>query len=106
MQKYSSDNTWFYDKVNMVSWSKMGNLLTVAQNWTALVYKTFSDENTIVHFKQVRIEGKAERISEDKSREYFNSRPKESQLGAIVSKQSTVVPDRMVSYLSLPYCVR
>ena len=98
MQNYSSDNTWFYDK---------GNILTVAQNWITLVYKTFSDENvTIVHFKQVRIEGKAERISEDKSREYFNSRPKESQLGAIVSKQSTVVPDRMVSYLSLPYCVR
>ncbi|XP_060568697.1 pyridoxine-5'-phosphate oxidase-like [Ruditapes philippinarum] len=44
--------------------------------------------------RSVRIEGKVEKISTDKSKEYFNSRPKESQIGAIVSNQSTVIPDR------------
>ncbi|XP_052246995.1 pyridoxine-5'-phosphate oxidase-like [Dreissena polymorpha] len=46
--------------------------------------------------RQVRIEGVAEKISAEKSAEYFYSRPKDSQIGAIVSKQSSVIPDRQV----------
>ncbi|XP_057214627.1 pyridoxine-5'-phosphate oxidase isoform X2 [Triplophysa rosa] len=44
--------------------------------------------------RQVRIEGTVERILYDKSREYFHSRPKSSQIGAVVSRQSTVIPSR------------
>lgn len=44
--------------------------------------------------RQVRIEGKVEKISADISAEYFNSRPKGSQIGALASPQSQVVPDR------------
>lgn len=43
--------------------------------------------------RQIRIEGMAEKISEDKSDHYFNSRPRGSQLGAFVSKQSEKIPD-------------
>jgi pyridoxamine 5'-phosphate oxidase len=39
--------------------------------------------------KQIRIEGRVEKLSADESDEYFNSRPPESRIGAIVSKQST-----------------
>ncbi|PVD30285.1 hypothetical protein C0Q70_09549 [Pomacea canaliculata] len=45
---------------------------------------------------KVRIEGRAERISQEESLKYFHSRPRESQLGAIVSQQSTVISSREV----------
>jgi pyridoxamine 5'-phosphate oxidase len=44
--------------------------------------------------RQVRIEGVIEKITKEKSLEYFNSRPAESRAGAIASPQSQVVPDR------------
>lgn len=44
--------------------------------------------------RQVIIKGKAERLSEEQSTNYFHSRPKGSQLGALVSPQSEVIPDR------------
>ncbi len=44
--------------------------------------------------RQVIIKGKTEKISEEKSIKYFNSRPIGSQLGAIVSNQSRIIPDR------------
>ena len=44
--------------------------------------------------RQVRITGKVEKISKEQSEEYFHSRPYDSQLGAIASKQSSVIPNR------------
>lgn len=44
--------------------------------------------------RQVRIKGNVQKISEEESREYFQSRPRESQLGAWASKQSSSIPDR------------
>ena len=44
--------------------------------------------------RQVRIEGVAQRTSDAISDEYFNSRPFESRLSAVISAQSKVVPDR------------
>ncbi len=44
--------------------------------------------------RQVRIEGIVEKLSTEKSTEYFHSRPRGSQLGAIASHQSSVISGR------------
>lgn len=44
--------------------------------------------------RQIRIEGYAFRISEEESTKYFSSRPRESQLGAWASRQSSIIPGR------------
>ncbi|MEQ9593590.1 MAG: pyridoxamine 5'-phosphate oxidase [Cyclobacteriaceae bacterium] len=46
--------------------------------------------------RQVRIEGVATRVDEKNSDEYFQSRPRESQLGAWASPQSTLIKDRSI----------
>lgn len=44
--------------------------------------------------RQIRIEGTVERIPYEISCDYFHSRPKSSQIGAVVSRQSTLIPSR------------
>jgi pyridoxamine 5'-phosphate oxidase len=46
--------------------------------------------------RQVIIKGKAEKVAENLSDGYFESRPKGSQLGALVSNQSSVIASRDV----------
>jgi pyridoxamine 5'-phosphate oxidase len=46
--------------------------------------------------QQIRIEGTLEKLTEQESEAYFHSRPRGSQLGAVVSPQSTVIPNREV----------
>jgi len=46
--------------------------------------------------RQVRIEGKIEKLSKEASEKYFHSRPVGSQIGAIVSPQSQIITDRKV----------
>lgn len=44
--------------------------------------------------QQIRIEGCAEKVSPELSDAYFDSRPADSRLSAIVSPQSKVIPDK------------
>jgi len=44
--------------------------------------------------RQVRIEGRVERISANASEEYFHSRPRESQLSGFISPQSEKIANR------------
>jgi len=44
--------------------------------------------------RQVIVQGSVEKVSVEESQAYFSSRPRESQLGAWVSDQSSVVPSR------------
>jgi len=46
--------------------------------------------------RQVRIEGTVERVSPEKSTEYFQSRPRGSQLGAWASPQSSSINNRSI----------
>jgi pyridoxamine 5'-phosphate oxidase len=44
--------------------------------------------------RQVRISGNVERVTREDSERYFHSRPRGSQIGAAVSRQSAIIPDR------------
>ena len=46
--------------------------------------------------RQVRVEGIVERIDRNSTEIYFNSRPKDSRIGALASPQSTVIESREV----------
>jgi pyridoxamine 5'-phosphate oxidase len=44
--------------------------------------------------RQIRIEGRVEKVSKDESEKYFNSRPYTSRIGAWASKQSRILKSR------------
>ena len=44
--------------------------------------------------RQVRVEGSVERLTQEESQEYASTRPRDSQLGAWASPQSSVIKDR------------
>jgi len=44
--------------------------------------------------RQVRVEGVTERLTSEESQEYARTRPRESQLGAWASPQSSIIKDR------------
>lgn len=65
--------------------------------WAALVFWWAQLE------RQVRIEGKVEKITEQESNEYFQNRPKGSQLGAYASEQSKIIESREILQERLEY---
>lgn len=69
--------------------SAKGQDLTV-NPWAALTFYWAALE------RQVRVVGRVTRTSREESRRYFESRPLGSRLGASISRQSTVIPDRSV----------
>jgi pyridoxamine 5'-phosphate oxidase len=69
--------------------SRKGNELA-ANPWAALVLFWVDLE------RQIRIEGRVERVPPEQSDAYFHSRPAGSQLSAAASEQSAVIPDRAV----------
>jgi pyridoxamine 5'-phosphate oxidase len=44
--------------------------------------------------RQIRVEGRVERVSSDETARYFGSRPRASRIAALASRQSTVLADR------------
>jgi pyridoxamine 5'-phosphate oxidase len=53
--------------------------------------------------RQIRIEGRVKKTSEEESEKYFASRPWESQVSAWASEQSSVIPHRKHLDLSFEY---
>jgi pyridoxine/pyridoxamine 5'-phosphate oxidase len=55
--------------------------------------------------RQVRVEGSVQKVPEEESEKYFHSRPRGSQLGAIVSKQVLLLAYCcLVQKLMVPTC--
>ena len=75
----------FYTNIN----SKKGTSITTNPN----VSLNFHWKSTL---KQVRIEGLANKVTNQEADQYFNSRQKESRLGAWASKQSSELEDRKI----------
>lgn len=73
----------FYTNYN----SRKGQELSI-HPWASLVFVWLPLE------RQVRVEGRVEKVSDLETETYFHSRPRGSQLGAWVSRQSSVIRDR------------
>ncbi|MGB0974213.1 MAG: pyridoxamine 5'-phosphate oxidase [Flavobacteriaceae bacterium] len=80
LKKYTHEGFIFYTNYN----SEKGKAIS-ANNTICLSFFWHAAE------RQIIIKGRAEKVSENMSDGYFESRPKGSQLGAIVSEQSQVV---------------
>ncbi|KAH9756373.1 Pyridoxine/pyridoxamine 5'-phosphate oxidase 1 [Citrus sinensis] len=72
-----------------------GQVKSWCKRWLPVAVETsiFTYQSTTV-----RVEGSVEKVSDEESEQYFHSRPRGSQIGAIVSKQSSVIPGRHVLY--------
>lgn len=83
LKGYDENGFKFYTNYN----SRKGKELSANPNASLLFYWMELE-------RQVRIEGKVEKLSKEESLEYFNSRPLESRYGALASNQSEVIPNR------------
>ena len=90
LKEYSSDGFVFFTNYK----SKKGIQLSYNPKASLLFYWSESG-------RQVRIEGTAEKVSPEYSDSYFSTRPRESQLSAWASEQSSIVTDRQ--YLEKRY---
>jgi pyridoxamine 5'-phosphate oxidase len=85
LKGFDEEGFLFYTNYN----SEKGQQLS-ANPWGALVFWWAELE------RQVRIEGRVEKVSTEESEAYFASRPFDSQLGAWASQQSEVISSRAV----------
>jgi pyridoxamine-phosphate oxidase len=83
LKSFSERGMVFYSNYH----SRKGHELSENNQATLLFYWDIME-------RQIRIEGVIERVEVSLSEEYFASRPYESQLSAVVSEQSSVVPSR------------
>jgi pyridoxamine 5'-phosphate oxidase len=83
LKSYSEKGFTFFTNYN----SKKGSQLTDNPNIALLFYWHEAG-------RQVRIEGVAEKLLAEESDLYFSTRPRESQISAWASKQSSIVPGR------------
>lgn len=77
----------------------LGHLIERGETGPVLVGRVGGDRRylaSVIH-EQVRVEGPVKKLPEREAERYFHSRPKSSQIGAVVSRQSSVIPDREVS---------
>ena len=115
---YEIDSNFEIDETNAMTLSTMGldgypkSRVVLLKRYTYegfIFYSNYESEkgkaieqnpNVCISFfwhaaeRQIIIKGKAERIAENLSDGYFESRPRGSQLGAVVSKQSDVIANR------------
>ncbi|HKO62960.1 MAG TPA: pyridoxamine 5'-phosphate oxidase [Pyrinomonadaceae bacterium] len=85
LKGFNNDGFVFYTNYN----SSKGRQLEENPYAALVMYWTVLD-------RQVRVEGSVKRVSTDQSDEYFRSRPRESQIGALASPQSEVIESRQV----------
>ncbi|MBN1388867.1 MAG: pyridoxamine 5'-phosphate oxidase [Bacteroidales bacterium] len=80
-----------YDKKGFVFFTNYGSRkgLHLSQNPYASMLFYWPE-----HGRQVRIEGRTEKVSKKESDEYFNTRIQGHKLNALASDQSTEIPDR------------
>lgn len=83
LKGFDSSGFKFYTNYN----SRKGKELSLNPNAALLFYWMELE-------RQVRIEGRVEKLSREESLEYFNSRPIESRYGALASNQSDIIPNR------------
>lgn len=83
LKEYNESGFVFYTNYE----SKKGKQLT--GNGSAALLFYWPEKN-----RQVRVEGKSEKISSVLSERYFSTRPRDSQLAAWASNQSTAIPGR------------
>jgi len=69
--------------------SKKANDMDINKNIAAVF-------NWLELHRQVRIEGQVSKISRAHSEKYFHSRPRKSQIGAVVSQQSSPIESRKI----------
>ncbi|MDU8887246.1 pyridoxamine 5'-phosphate oxidase [Yeosuana sp. MJ-SS3] len=85
LKKFTYEGFIFYTNYN----SEKGNAINANPNVCLSFFWSGAEQ-------QIIIKGKAEKISENLSDGYFESRPRGSQLGALVSHQSEIVENRDV----------
>jgi len=85
LKKYTEEGFIFYTNYN----SEKGAAIAANPNVSMSFFWPYLE-------RQIIIKGKAEKVLEKVSDDYFESRPKGSRLGAIVSNQSSVIASRNV----------
>lgn len=83
LKKYDNDGFIFYTNYN----SEKGKAILANPNVCVSFFWPSAE-------RQIIIKGKAEKIANNLSDAYFESRPRGSQLGALVSRQSDVINSR------------